>query len=111
MGQPRQCRAGATAPGPWPAANRAAVTAALIGEARLAVESPQRIHDLVEAYRRAARSRAQRRSRLHRAGVGGPRGEDCPLLVERQVGIVDDVGGTFKGLRRMQKFIEIESIA
>jgi hypothetical protein len=68
--------------------------------AGLLVQRPQRVDHVVETHRvLGSGCLPQSWSSLDRAGIRGPRGEDGALLVERQVGILDDtpwmlVGGS-----------------
>jgi hypothetical protein len=59
---------------------------------RLVVQRAESLDYVLENDRSLpARSATQMRSSLHRAGVRGPRSENGPLFVERQIRIVDDV--------------------
>jgi len=75
----------------------------------LLVQRRQRFHDFVEANRRTAGIGAKLRRCLHGTGIGRPRREDRALFVERQLGIIDDLGRVTERLRGMQQFVEVES--
>src|SRR5207245_2846994 len=74
---------------------------------RLLIEQPQRLHNVVKADCMACRRVPQRRRRLDRARIRGPRGEDRPFLVEREIGIVDDMGWMLECLRGVQELVEL----
>jgi hypothetical protein len=59
---------------------------------RLLVEGAKCIHDVIETDRLAAiESPAHCRNGVDCTGVGRPRGEDCALFVQSEIGIVDDI--------------------
>jgi hypothetical protein len=73
---------------------------ALIG---LLIEGTKSLYHFVEQYRSLrARRTAQMRSSLQRAGIRGPRREDCPFFVECQIRIVNDVGRMLESVGGMQ---------
>ena len=75
----------------------------------LMVQCPQRLHHVIEAYRvLGSGCLPQSRRRLDRAGIRGPGGEDGALLVEGQVGILDDTSWMLEGLRRAQEIVQVE---
>jgi hypothetical protein len=80
-------------------------------QARLPADCSQCIHDVIEAHRGAARTGTKLRCGFDGTGVGGPRREDGALLVQSQVGIVDDLRGMTEGLCGMEKLVKIETIA
>src|ERR1700691_3767965 len=71
----------------------------------LFIESPQCIHDIVEAHRGAWPSSKFRRG-LYGAGVRCPRGKNGSFFIEGQVRVMDDIRRVPEGVCRMKQFIE-----
>ena len=75
---------------------------------RLRGEITQRIDDIFELGARIAAARVQVGAIFAEAVIREPGGQDGPLLVRGEIGIIEDIQGMLKGAGRMQELRQLQ---